>query len=68
MALAQSPSTKTAAARIWSNEYCAQKGDVEPYMFRKRQSRRQEAGAAAIRRWRKVACEESLTCNVSWVC
>lgn len=55
MAPAKSPSTKTAAAKIRSNEYWAQKGDVKLYMFRKRQSRRQGDGAAAIRPWREAA-------------
>ena len=51
MALATSPSKpatgKTAAAKLWSNEYWAQKGDVKLYMFRKRATA-PRAGEAAL--------------------
>jgi len=51
VALAKSPSKpatgKTTAAKVWSNEYWAQKGDVKLYMFRKRATA-PKAGEAAL--------------------
>jgi len=49
MALAKPATGKTAAAKPWSNEYWAQKGDVKLYMFRKR------AIAPSVSTWRRPA-------------